>query len=114
MIRGTTPQHTFTMPVEMPNDTEYRIVYAQGEEYKENILFEVETKDCVVEGLNLTVTLTTEQTLKFDQTPHWYKGQYAPYPVWIQLGYKTPDNEIQWSNIIQTTVERCLRKDGVV
>lgn len=114
MIRGTTPQHTFTMPVEMPNGTEYRIVYAQGEDYKENILFEVETKDCAVDGCKVSVRLTKEQTLLFDQTPHWQNGVFEPYPVKIQLGAKTPGGETLWSRIITTTVERCLRKDGVV
>ena len=114
MIRGTTPKHTFTLPFEMPNGAEYRIVYAQGEDHKENILFEVETKDCIVSGCAVSVRLTQEQTLLFDATPHWQKGFYTPFPVKIQVGVKTPGGETLWSNIITTTVKRCLRKDGLV
>ena len=109
MKRGTTPQHTFTMPVEMPQGTEYTIVYAQGEDYKENILFEVKTTEC--DGRAVSVRLTQEQTRKFDFTPHWQNGVLEPYPVKIQLGYKTPGNETDWCDIITTTVERCLRED---
>ena len=114
MIRGTTPQHTFTLPFDPPVGCEYRIVYAQGEDHKEKILFEVETKGCAVTGCAVTVRLTQEQTLLFDCTPHWQNGAYVPYPVKIQFGVKTPGGETLWSNIIATTVDRCLRRDGLV
>lgn len=114
MIRGTTPHHSFTLPFDPPEGAEYRIVYAQGEDYKEEVLFEIETKDCAVDGRKISVHLTQAQTLLFDITPHWQNGKFIPYPLKIQVGCKTPGNDILWSKIITTTVDRCLREDGVV
>lgn len=114
MIRGTTPTNTFTLPFEPPIGTKFRIVYAQDEKNKEVILFERTTGTCTVEGCKLSVRLTAEETLMFDCTPHWVDGRFQPLPVWIQIGYETPGGDINWSKPIETTVERCLRKDGVV
>lgn len=114
MIRGTTPTHTFTLDFEPPKGTEYRIVYAQGEDHKENILFELTTKRVTVNGRVLSVKLKREETLLFDCSPKWWDGKHEPLPVKIQLGVETPGNDILWSNIITTTVYRCLRMDGVV
>ena len=112
MKRCTTPQHTFTMPVEMPQGTEYTIVYAQGEEYKEKFLFEVKTNEC--DGRVVSVLLTKEQTALFDETPRWQNGVYEPYPVHIQIEYTTPGGETDKSNIITVPLERCLPKGGGV
>ena len=114
MVRGSTPRHTFTLPFEPPQGTEFRIVYAQGEENNEVVLFERTTNTCTIDGRKVSVRLTQAETLLFDCTPHYYDGKYEPYPIWIQIGCKTPGDEILWSNIIKTTVERCLKKDGVV
>lgn len=114
MIRGSTPQHTFTLPFVPPEGCEYRIVYAQGENYKENILFERTTETITVDGSKLSIRLTSDETLLFNCTPHWHDGRLMPKPVKIQVGVKTPNDEVLWSNIIETTVSRCLRKDGKV
>ena len=114
MIRGTTPQHTFTLPFEPPEGSHFRICYGQGQNHKERILFERTTESCRVNGSVVSVRLTAKETLLFDCTPHWIDGEYKALPVKIQFGIKTPGDEVLWSEIIETTVERCLRKDGVV
>lgn len=114
MVRGSTPTHTFTLPFEPPSGSEFRIVYAQGEDYKEKTLFELITQRCGVDGRKITVRLKQAESLLFDCTPVWIKGRFAPPPVKIQVGVQTPGNDILWGEIINTTVDRCLRKDGCV
>lgn len=114
MVRGSTPTHTFTLPFAPPQGTEFRIVYAQGEDYKEKNLFEITTERCTIDGKAVRVKLTQEETLLFDCAPVWHNGQYAPLPVKIQIGCKTPGGETLWSNIINTTADRCLKEDGAV
>ena len=114
MIRGTTPRNSFELSFTPPDGTEFRIVYAQGEDDQEKILFEKTTESCTVEGKTVTVRLSAEDTLRFDCTPRWYKGILQPYPVKIQVGVRTPGEDILWSDIIETTPGRCLKRDGVV
>lgn len=114
MIRGTTPTHNFTLPFDPPDGAEYRIVYAQGEDYKEKILFEITTGRCNVKDRVISVRLAQSETLLFDCTPVWSTGRLAPPPVKIQVGVQTPGKDILWGKIITTTVDRCLRKDGCV
>ena len=114
MIRGTTPTHTFTLPFDPPEGTEYRIVYAQGVDNEEKILFELTTERTTIHGRVLSVKLKQAETLLFDCRPIFHSGGFSPLPVKIQLGAQTPNEDILWSNIITTTVDRCLRRDGVV
>lgn len=114
MRRGTTPTHTFTLPFDPPDGAEYRIVYAQGEDHKEKIILELTTKRITINGRVLTVKLKQEETLNFDCSPVYHNNRHLPLPVKIQIGVQTPGDDILWSEIIETTVERCLRKDGVV
>lgn len=114
MIRGTTPTHTFTLPFDPPKGTEYRIVYAQGEDHKEKTLFEFTAERVEVSGRVLSVRLKQAETLLFDCSPKWWGCKFEPLPVKIQVGVETPGEDILWSRIITTTVDRCLRKDGVV
>lgn len=114
MIPGTTPTHTFTLPFEPPSGTEFRIVYAQGSENREEVILEITTDRLKIKGSSISVKLKQEETLRFDRTPVYRYGIYAPSPVLIQVGVETPSRDVLWSDIIETTVERCLRKDGVV
>lgn len=114
MIRGTTPKHNFTLPFDPPEGAEYRIVYAQGEDFKEKTLLEITTERIDVNGRVLSVKLKQAETLLFNCQPVYHSGGYSPLPVKIQVGVQTPGEDILWSYIIITTVERCLRKDGVV
>lgn len=62
MIRGTTPTHSFTIPIEAELIKEILITYKQAD----NIIVEKRTADCVLEEGKAKVTLTQEDTLKFD------------------------------------------------
>lgn len=112
--RCTTPTHEFTMNPAPLQGSEFCIVYAQGEKYNEEILFECTTERIKVDGNKLYVTLTDEETAKFDCTPVWANGKLAPLPVAIQIGVKTQGGQKNWGDIIYTTVGRCLKKDGVI
>ena len=114
MIRGPTPTNEFERPFDPPDGAEYRIVYAQGEDYSERILFELTTERLTINGRTISVKLTHEETLLFDCSYVPRYGRRTPPPVKIQIGMQTPSNDIVWSDIIVTTVDRCLRKDGVV
>ena len=114
MKPGTTPVNTFTLPYELPSGTNYRVIYSQGEDYKEVILFERTTESCIIDGKTLIVNLTDKETLLFDDTPRHFQGKYEPYPIKIQIGIQTPSGHKDWSNIIVTTVERVLRGDGLI
>lgn len=114
MIRGSTPTHTFTLPFDPIEGADWKIVYAQGKDYEEKFLFEVTTKRITIDGRVLSLKLKQEETLLFDCEPHFYEGARKPYPVKIQIGMQSSGNDILWSDIIVTTVERCLRKDGCV
>ena len=115
--RGTTPEHTITLPFEVPAGAYLRIVYAQADEKSvdgERVLFEKTEKDCTVSGKTVSTKLTADETLRFDCGVHFYNGRLQTLPVFIQLGIETKEGEKAWSHIIVTTVERCLRKDGVI
>lgn len=114
--RGSTPSHKFTLPFDVPPGSFLKVVYAQANVKDGNpqFLFEKTTESCSVEGRTIAVKLTAEETLMFDCTPHFLHGRYAPAPVFIQVGVETSTGEKSWSNIIETTVETCLRKDGVI
>lgn len=110
MVRGSTPKHTFYMPFDIPDGACVRIVYAQNDV----VIVEKTATDCGISGSEVTTMLTSEETLKFDCSPHFHNGKKEPYPVEIQIGIKTISGDKIWSEIIETTVERCLRKDGVI
>lgn len=114
--RGSTPVHKFTVPFEVPAGAFLRIVYAQIDPKTDTprLLFEKTTECCAVTGNAITVKLTAEETLKFDCNPHFHNGRFEPSPVLIQIGLETIDGEKAWSDVIETTAETCLRKDGVI
>ena len=110
MRRGTTPTHNFTLPFAAPDGSAVRVVYAQND----RVVLEKTTEACTVSGECVTVRLTDAETLLFDCSEHYHNGRREAYPVEIQIGIKTPLGDKLWSEIITTTVERCLRKDGVI
>lgn len=112
--RCTTPTHRFILKNEPPKGSQFCIVYTQGEMYKEKVLFERTTDTITVDGKRLLVTLTSEETAMFDCTPVWVNGKLAPLPIAIQIGVKTLDGKKIWTDIVYTTVGRCLKKDGVI
>ena len=110
---GTTPRHTFTLPFDPPQGSDYRVVYAQGPEYDEKIILDLGTDRCQIDGRNISVDLTQDETLRFSCAPCWHNGR-EPQPVSIQIGIATPGDTVMWSDIIKTTVERILKEDGRV
>ena len=99
MIAGTTPTHTFNIPFKTSIIYEVRVIYAQN-----NKPIVVKTRaDCTLEDTQISVTLTQEDTLKFD-----YK-----YPVEIQIRILT-DTGSALASIPKTVgVTKCL-EDGVI
>ena len=94
MIRGTTPTHTFTLPFDVARVKQIRILYAQNR----NVLVTKETADCVMEGSTVSVTLTQEDTFKFDCEEH----------VQIQLRVLTTDGQALSTPIKVVDVGTCL------
>lgn len=110
MIRGTTPTHTFSLPFNVPSNAKIRVVYSQ----KDTVLIEKTIKDCSIKDNEISVTLTSDETLRFSCHREFYKGVLQVQPVEIQIGIETTDGVKMWSNIIQTDIDRCLKEDGVI
>jgi len=105
MRQATTPKHTFTLPFEIPNGSMVRVIYAQKKLSDDIILFvkNSDSGDCEVIGNTITLTLSQEETLKFD----------ARYYALIQIRILTPDNESLVSNIMSVTVDECLEREAI-
>lgn len=99
MMRGTTPTHTFTMPVEGAVLKNVRIIYAQNEK---RILVK-EGSDCKIEGNTVTVKLSQADTFLFD----------CKKPVEIQLRALTHGGDALNSEIMKESVERCLDNEVI-
>ena len=98
MIRGTTPRHTFTLPFPAEHVKKVRIIYAQSGQAV--LTKEVDT----VDGDSITVSLTQEDTLRFD----------AAHLVEIQLRVLMDDGQALSSAIIKCSVGRCLEEEVLV
>lgn len=85
IIRGTTPTHTFNIPVDESLVDEICIIYSQND--KE--IFTRETFDCEVKGKQIITTLTQENTLALNHK----------FVVEIQCFFKTTDGVIFGSHI---------------
>jgi hypothetical protein len=98
MIRGTTPTHIFTLPFDVSLIADLRIIYAQD---AAEIL--AKTKDdCGLDGNEVSVTLTQEDTFKFD-----CKRQV----VQIQVRVLTSGGDALASEVIIVPVEQCLNSE---
>lgn len=64
MIRGTTPTHTFTLPLDVDTIDEVHIIYSQLGEVK----IRKTKKDCVMCGNKISLKLSQCETLKFIHT----------------------------------------------
>lgn len=119
--RGSTPEHTFTLPFVVPDGASLRIVYAQEDTMAPDgyrIILEKTEADCSVStdgGTTIiATTLSSDDTLRFDCNKHYNAGRAEVPAVFIQIGVETVDGRKMWSKEIKTTVKRCLRKDGVI
>lgn len=100
MIRGTTPTHIFRLPFDTSLIDEVRIIYSQNDE---QILVK-ETVDCNLDGNTISVTLTQEDTFKFD----------CKKCVQIQVRVLTARGEALASKIKHIDVEKCLDNEVIV
>lgn len=96
MIRGTTPTLTFKLPFDCASIDILNISFAQHN----NVVLEKELYDCDIEGNVIKVTLTEDDTLKFDDSEH------AEIQIRVGIG-----EQRLASQIMKMAVERVL-KDG--
>lgn len=94
MIRGTTPTHIFTLPLDTDQLDEVMILYAQSD----TVLLKKTTAECTMEGKTVRTTLTQEDTFLFDCTK----------PVQIQVRVLTLGGEALASTIQTIAVGKCL------
>lgn len=94
MRRGTTPTHTFTLPITVDNVSEALIVYAQSDEE----ILRKTVSECRMDGNTVSVDLTQEETLRF----------CCDKKAQIQMKVLTRDGKALVSNIITTDVSKCL------
>lgn len=94
MIVGTTPTHTFNIPFKVSTIQSVSVVYKQ----KDEVVLKKKTEDCVLENQTIRLTLTQEDTFKFDHK----------LPVKIQLAVKTETGEVLRSVPISRGVTECL------
>lgn len=100
MIRGSTPTHIFTLPFGAETVKTIEITYAQNEKVK----LQKANADCVLEGNTVSIKLTQEDTFKFDEKPL----------VEIQIRVLTLGGDVIASDIMYTTVKRCLSDEVLV
>ena len=95
MRRGTTPTHLFQIPFNVISLLKIRVWYSQND-----VLLVTKTeKDAEMQGDDIfKVTLTQEETLKFDHTED----------VQIQLKVKTDKGEVMASPVIRKSVDEIL------
>lgn len=97
MKRGTTPTHTFTLPFDTSLMSIVRVVYAQ----LGRVVLTKTGEDLSLSGNTVTVKLTQEDTLLFN----------CAHPVEIQIRVATLTGDVYNSDIVRTTVSRCLENE---
>ena len=63
MLKGTTPRHTFTLPIDTGLIKSIQIIYAQND----NVKLIKETEQCTLSGNTAVVKLSQEDTLEFEE-----------------------------------------------
>ena len=96
---GTTPTHTFTLPFEKEMLAEVRITYTQN---KKKIITK-ETDDLEIAGNDISLTLTQEETLLFEEGKN----------VSIQLKIKTTEGLVFNSDIVEMRVDPSLDNEVI-
>lgn len=98
MKRGTTPTNIFNTDVDLRGSNVY-ITYEQ----LGNTVLEKSGDDVMVEEDKVTVTLTQEETLSFNDR----------YPVYMQIRAIFPDGGAVASNIMKTEVGIILKEGAI-
>ena len=97
MKLGATPKHTFTLPFDPKTLKEAKITYTQDN----RVILEKYLSDCTIEGNNLIVTLTQEDTFLF----------VAQSIIEIQARVLTLGGEASTSDVHTIRAERCLDRE---
>ena len=97
MIQGTTPTHTFTLPFDVSMIDKVRIIYSQ----KDQPVVTKNTEDCQLEGENVVVVLTQEDTFAFDHNE----------PVEVQIRVLTTGGDAIASHIKKVDCAKCLENE---
>ena len=96
MRRGTTPKHTFTLPFDCSEITKLSIAYAQNNE----VIVEKTITDCEIDGNTLSVVLSEEETLRFDDSK-----RCAEIQLRVARGEKKSA-----SDVIKVAVDKILKE----
>jgi hypothetical protein len=97
MIRGTTPIHTFVLPLDESVIDKVRVIYSQDDK---PVLIK-DKENCAMKGQNLVVALTQEDTFAFDCDKH----------VEIQIRVLTVEGNAVASHIKTVDCGRCLENE---
>lgn len=97
---GTTPTHTFTIPIKTEAVKEVEITYCQAGD----IVLQKYKSDCTIEGSTIKTTLSQEDTFLFDEKKN----------VEIQVRVLDLNGSVFASNIMCVDAYRCLSKDVLV
>lgn len=98
MIQGTTPTHTFQVPVDTGIIESVRIVYAQNDV----VVLTKEKDDCTFGDNRIAVKLSQEETFQFDDS----------FPVDIQIRLLTRGGDALASRVERVPIITVL--DGAV
>lgn len=94
MRRGTTPTHIFTLPFDVSIVADVSVIYQQDKV----TIVKKNKSDCSLEGNTISLTLTREETLAFDEFKF----------VKIQMTIWTPTGDVMVSDIVMKAVAECL------
>lgn len=99
MNRLTTPHFIFTLPFETSQVKCLRVYFQQSGE----LVLEKKTENCEMDGSDIKLRLTQEETAQFDCT------KYAR----IQLHILTVDGEAMVSDVYSVDVGECLGREVI-
>lgn len=98
-IRGTTPTITFNLPFDVSEIRNCEVYFAQNDE----LLVTKEIEDCVLEDRTLSVTLSQEDTLAFDDDAK----------LEMQIRFVFTNGTVDATQIVKGKIGRIL-KDGEI
>lgn len=98
-IRGTTPTVTFNLPFDVSTIRNCEVYFAQNDE----LLVTKAIEDCVLEDRTLSVTLSQEDTLAFDDDAK----------LEMQIRFVFTNGTVDATQIIKGKIGRIL-KDGEI
>lgn len=97
-MRGTTPTHTFRVPIDLTSAAVLKVYYKQGYE----VLVEKEKQDLVVTPTTITVELTQEETLRF-----------ADGQIKMQIRARMPNGKAVKSKVKTTSADELLKNEVI-